>query len=301
MSTKQKKKGKKKFVIWSILGLVILGVLCARLLMSRGLSGFDEETVKSGDITTYYSFSGVVESKNRQNVMSEKVMQIDQIKVKEGDKVKKDDVLLKTTQGDEVKASIDGEVSKIYIEENAQVMSGMKLMDIVDYTNLQTSVKVDEYDLKYIALDKDVQVTISALDKEVKGSISAVSKEAINDHGVSYFTATIDLTQDDSIRVGMSAEAKILNQSVTDATTITMKAIQFDENNKPYVLISGEKNIPVKKYIQAGVNDGTTIELKSGLVVGDVILIPKTTSSTRGFGPGGSMGQGGSPGGRNNE
>lgn len=126
MSTKQKKKGKKKVIIWSILGLVILGVLCAPFLMPRGLSGYAEETVKSSDITTYYSFSGVVESKNRQNVMSEKVMQVDEIKVMEGDKVKKDDVLLKTSQGDEVKASIDGEVSKIYIEENAQVMSGMK-------------------------------------------------------------------------------------------------------------------------------------------------------------------------------
>jgi Na+-transporting NADH:ubiquinone oxidoreductase subunit NqrF len=35
-----------------------------------------------------YSFSGNVETKNRQTVVSEKMMQISDIKVKEGDKVK---------------------------------------------------------------------------------------------------------------------------------------------------------------------------------------------------------------------
>ncbi|MGG1676976.1 efflux RND transporter periplasmic adaptor subunit [Neobacillus sp. NRS-1170] len=273
MNTKQKKKGKKKLVIWSIVGLLAATIMSAVLFTPKGSGNVEEEKAQTADITTYYTFSGTVEAKNKKTIMSGEAMQIKEIKVKAGDQVKNGDVLLVTKQDKKIKAALNGEISKIYVEKNAQLMAGAQLIDIVDYSVLQTNVKVDEYDLKYLKTGQEVNVTINALEKEIKGTVAAVSKEATNENGVSYFTATIDLSKDEAVKVGMSTEAKILKQNVKGVTTLSMKAINFDSKNKPYVLIPAEKGMTSKKYIQTGINDGTTIEVKSGINPGERVII----------------------------
>jgi multidrug efflux pump subunit AcrA (membrane-fusion protein) len=273
MNTKQKKKSKKKIVIWSIVGLIVASLISALLFTPKGLGNVEKEKAQTGDITTYYSFSGAVEAKNRKTITSEEAMQIKEIKVKVGDPVKNGDVLMVTKQGDKIKATLDGEISKIHVEKNAELMSGAQLVDIVNYSVLQTTVKVDEYDLKYLKVGQEVNVTINALEKDIKGTVSEISKEATNENGVSYFTATIDLVKDEAIKVGMSTEAKILKQQAKGVVTLSMKAIQFDSKNKPYVLIPTEKGMTTKKYIQPGINDGTTIEIKDGVIAGEEVII----------------------------
>ncbi|WP_028401000.1 biotin/lipoyl-binding protein [Ectobacillus panaciterrae] len=107
MNTKQKKKSKKKIVIWSIVGLVAAFIISAMLFTPKGPGDFEEEKATTGNITTYYSFSGAVEAKNKKTIMSEGAAQIKEIKVKVGDQVKNGDVLMETKQGDKIKASFD--------------------------------------------------------------------------------------------------------------------------------------------------------------------------------------------------
>ncbi|MBU8918826.1 HlyD family efflux transporter periplasmic adaptor subunit [Bacillus sp. FJAT-29953] len=273
MSTNQKKTGKKKIVIWSILGLLAIAIISAVIFTPEGLGTFEKETAQIDDITTFHNFSGTVEAKNRKTITSDDPMQIKEIKVKAGDQVKSGDILLETKDGKKIKAAINGEITKIYLEKNAEVMAGAQLVDIVDYSVLQTTVKVDEYDLKYLSVGQEVIVAVNALEKEIKGTVSAISKEAANENGVSYFTARIDLNNDEAIKVGMSTEAKILKQNVSGIITLSMKAINFESKNKPYVLIPTEKGAQVKKYVQTGVNDGTIIEIKEGINAGDVVMI----------------------------
>jgi HlyD family secretion protein len=204
--------------------------------------------------------------------------------IKEGDKVKEGDVLIKTSTGDEIKAKIDGEVSNVNVEENATVMAGVKLLDIVDYDNLQITVKVDEYDVASITKGKETTVKIGALDKEIKGTVSSVSKEGQTVNGVTFFTANIDLAKDSSLKVGMSAEAKLVSDSVKGVVTLPMKAIQFDDDNQPYVFTKGEKDLPAKTSITTGINDGTTVEVKSGVKNGETVLYTSTATKTGGMG-----------------
>lgn len=273
MNNKQKKKGKKKLVIWSIVGGLIVALMLVIFFSPRGTGSFQEVVAQSDDITTYYSFSGAIEAKSRQNISSMKEMHIEDVVVEEGDQVKTGDVLLKNAEGEEIKSEIDGEVSKIYTKDNTHALQGSRLIDIVNFDDLQTNVKVDEYDLKYLEVGKEVDVTINALEKEMKGSISKISKEATNENGVSYFTASIDLVKDDTLKVGMSVEAKILKEEAKAVTALPMEVVQFDSSNKPYVLLPSEKNgLPTKKYITTGINDGMIIEVKSGIESGDSVV-----------------------------
>ena len=245
-----------------------------------------------GNLATNYSFSGSIEAKNRETVLADKAMQIKEIKVQEGAAVTTETVLMTTVVGGEIKPKIAGEVSSIYIEENAQLMPGAKLFDIVDYKDLQLKVQVDEYDLSAVAKDKDSTITIHSLNKDVSGKITDVSKEGEYTNGVTNFTATISLPKDSNLRVGMSAEAKVINQSVSNVVLLPMSAIQFDANNNhPYVLVKDSSNLPRTVGITVGINDGVHAEIKSGVTANDIVLVPPIVQAT-GFGSGAQMRQG---------
>ena len=285
MSAKRNSK-RKRLIVISIITLVVVSVALT-LFMRPKTTNYESVDAKIADITNYYSFSGNVETKNRQTVMSEKVMQISKVKVIEGDIVEVGAVLFTTTTGEEIKSKISGEVMNLTATENAQVMTGTKLLDIVDYNNLEIKVKVDEYNIAALEKGKETTVNIGAINKDIKGVVSSMSKEGQIVNGVTFFTATIDLEKDDSVKIGMSAEVKLINSNVTGIVTLPMKAIQFDDNNNPYVLKKGEKNAAVKSEITTGINDGTTVEIKSGVTSEETILYTKAVkAATTGMGAG---------------
>jgi len=210
---------------------------------------------------------------------SQQAVQISEFKIKEGDTVKEDDILYVTKTGVEVKSEIEGEVLKIYVQENEQLMPGAKILEIVDYSNLQLKVKVDENDLAAIQKDVKATVTVNALAKDVEGTVTEVSKEGTYLNGVTFFTAAISIPQDDSIKVGMSAEAKVLKDKAEGVVVLPMSAVQFDDNNNAYVNIKDDKeNLDVIE-LTLGITDGASVEVKSGLTENDKVFVPKEESA----------------------
>lgn len=284
------KKGNKKFIIWSIIGVLAMAAGITFYALPKK-TNYTEVQATTGNLATSYSFSGSLEAKSRQTVFADKAMQIKAIKVEARQKVTTDTVIMTTVAGGEIKSKLAGEVSSIYVDENAQLMPGAKLIEIVDYSDLQLKVLVDEYDLSAVSEGKEATVTIHSFKKDVTGKITNVSKEGEYANGVTNFTATISLPQDSDLRVGMSAEAKITNQSVSNAVLLPMSAIQFDaNNNSPYVLIKDSNQAPRTVGITVGLNDGVYAEIKSGVTANDTILVPPVVKPT-GFGPGSQMGQ----------
>jgi HlyD family secretion protein len=289
MSGKRKSKAKK----WIGIGLVIVVVagIAAMQWMKPKASVYEQVKAENGDIATIYSFSGNVETKNRQNVVADKMLQVSDIKVAEGDLVEEGDTLLTTSAGEKIKAKINGEVVSIAVEDQAQVMAGSPLMNIVDYDHLKVNVKVDEYDITSMKEGKEATVKLSALNKEVKGTIQSVAKEGEIVNGITFFMASIDLKKDKDIKIGMSAEVQLSGESAKGVVTLPMSTISFEDNNQPYVLKQGKDDKEIKTVIETGINDGTKVEVKKGIVAGDTILYKKVSSSGTGFpGRSGSMG-----------
>lgn len=393
-----KKNGKKKIVIAGIACVTIIALISSLAMRPKG-ENYSEETAKTQDIQTYYSFSGNIEAKDSQIVVSGGMLPIKKLYVKEGDLVKEGDVLflldesdiaanidqaaagveisrinyekMRTTTKDqqvaqvsntlssaqltyneaktnldrmtelfnsggisrqeyeqvqkgydtaklqlesaqsnyditaktvdqnirtakaqldqsqanyeaakkqagdvEILSEINGEISEIYVEENQALITGTKIMDIVDYDNLEVKIKVDEYDLGAVTEGKEVNVTINQLGKDVAGKVSEISREAETVNEVSFFTASIDLEKNKDLRVGLSVEVKAFNKSAADATAISMKALQFDNENQPFVYYRDSSGNVVTKSIKAGINDGTSVQIIEGIKTGEVILIP---------------------------
>lgn len=190
MSVKTKKRA--KWVLWVALMVVMAVVGAPALLRTRQVAG-SEVAARTGDIKTFYSFSGSIEAKNRQVVFAEQAGQIKEFKVSEGDTVKIDDVLYTTNRGEKVKAKISGEILRLYVQEGEQLLPGTRVMEIVDYSDLQLVVKVDEYDLAAVRRGASADVTIHALGKTVKGQVTEVSKEGVYLNGVTLFTAVFSM------------------------------------------------------------------------------------------------------------
>jgi len=276
---KSKKSSKRKFVIMSVISVLIIALVAGFALRPRD-ERYDEETAKTQDITTYYSFNGNIESKDKQNVIADTMMQIKTIHVKEGDSVKVDDILFETTQAQKIKANIDGEVGEILIDEGSILTTGTKITTITDYSNLQVTIRVDEYDIASMVADKEVTVLVNALNKEIKGEIVKVSKEAVTVNGVSFFTASINLEQDNDLLVGMSTEVTMISQSTSSATTISMKALQFDNENNPFVYYRDNNDNVAAKAVIVGINDGNIVQIEDGVKSGEVVLLPKSKTNT---------------------
>ena len=267
---------KKKSGLGKWLGLVIIIIAAASIFIyfitQRDSKIYENVKAQKADIVTYNSFSGNIEAKYRQLVISETVMQLSEIYVNEGDFVEKGDVLAETSTGGELTAEINGEVTNLNAQKNAIVMAGSRLMEIVDFTNLQVKVRVDEYDLTALKTGEPAKVKIGALNKEIEGKINTISREGVVLNGLTYFTATIALKSDAALRVGMSAEVRLVKNNVSNAVTIPMSAVSFDENNTPYVLKENNKGKPVRVDIKTGINNGLIVEVKEGVADGETIL-----------------------------
>lgn len=284
------KNNKIKLTIGIIVLAAALIFFIARIKGQKQVSG-DEIEVKTGNIESFYSFSGSIEAKNRQMIFADGAIQVKELKVAEGDLVQKDDIIYRTNRGEDVKSPIRGEVAKIFVEEDQQLVPGDKIIEIVDYDELQLKVKVDEYDLKAIKEDLVANIKINSLNKDVEGIVRDISKEGVYMNGVTFFDTKISIVNEGDILVGMSAEAKILNEKAEGVSILPVTAIKFHDDNSAYVNIKND-NIVEEKEVELGITDGINVEIKTGLKSGDKVFLPKPTTIR--FGPPeGARGMGG--------
>ncbi|MBC3889291.1 HlyD family efflux transporter periplasmic adaptor subunit [Acetobacterium paludosum] len=274
-------KTKKKIIIGGIVGvLIVLGAIVGyQVLGNKTTNQYDESKVTVENIVNDNRFTGVIESQSRENIMATSSQKISEFYVSEGDEVEKDTDLYETSTGEVISATKSGEVSKIYYEEDDTVPAGGEVMDIVDYTNLQVSIKVDEYQLSSIAEGSPVTINIDSIGRSVQGTVSEISREAKNENGVAYFTAIVDFQGDSAIRIGMNAEVIIVKESAENALAVPVAAIQFGENNQTYVMVKNNSDTIENQNVTTGITDGVKIQITQGLNENDTVMIPKITTS----------------------
>lgn len=188
---------------------------------------------------------------------------------------------VKNQVGDsEVFATVNGEVKKVYASENITTMAGSPIMDIVDYSEMKAVVKVDEYDMGAVSVGSNVTVRVDALGKGYNGVITKISKEATTSkvgtslNEISYYLADVAVEDGTDLYTGMSVEVKVPNQSVEGAVVISMKALQFDDENNPFVYSKNEKGEIYQKPVKIGINNGVQVEIKEGVQEGEQIFFP---------------------------
>lgn len=277
----RKKHRWMKWAVLAVIALVAAGLLLAAALR-QGQGAYTEVAVRRQDLSTWYSFVGAVQARDKSAVTAGANMQIRTVHVQEGGSVKKGDVLFEVTLAgaggarmSEIKAPQDGEVGQVAVHEGDSVMAGAALTTVTDYGHLLVRAKVDEYDVAALQTGKQVEVRFDSLNKTVRGNVQRVSREATIEDGVSYFSAVVELQDSSGLYAGVSAEVRMLDQQVRNVLTLPVSALQFDEANQPYVFLRGEQGKPRRQQVQVGLSDGSQAQISQGLREGDVVLEPR--------------------------
>ncbi len=267
----KKKKHKKKWlwiVLVVIIGLIVWGVVSVNQQVQ---SLYEKDTAKRRDIATYYSFSGNLTPVTDKIQTAKDAVKVKELYVKEGDDVQQGQPLLRGTDGTRVLALENGTIDTLYVDPEDQLQPGAQIAHIIDYGTLEISIDVDEYDIGALAVGKQGTVYLNALDQTVTGTVSEISRDATTEGGVSFYEVKMQIDATEAIRSGMSVEVNVLNKEALGCVSINMKALSYDDLNKPYVLVmAGEKQMAVQ-YVQTGVTDGQFIEILEGLQDGEEV------------------------------
>lgn len=142
-----------------------------------------------------------------------------------------------------VVAPIDGVITKISFKEGDAVKPGDEVSDVVDPTQMQFDIPVDELDIAKIALGQKTSITVDALPdttaNPIQGEVSKIPVEGTTTNGVTTFPVTIKI--DSSLNVlkgGLNANADIEVSNEENVLYVPIEAVS-KIGTKSYVMVKG--------------------------------------------------------------
>lgn len=268
-------KKKRRKIIWAVLLVCVVGVGIYASMRPSAAIQYTEETARTQDIQTYYTFSGNVEPDRAQTLYAQAPGTVREWLREEGDRVRDDETLMRSKGGGSVKSSMDGTISDIYVDAGEDYAAGDALVRVADYAHPVIRIKVDEYDVSSLKLGMEVSVKVHATGQTLQGMLTRVAQEATVENDVAYYAAEITVPQDGTLPMGMTCEIAVLHQSALSATTVSAAAIQYDDDSKPYVYVRDGNNKEIlRRPVVLGITNGVLVAIEDGLKSGETVLIP---------------------------
>lgn len=151
---------------------------------------------------------------------------------------------------------------------------------ITDLTNLVATAKVAEIDVSTLAAGQAATVTVNALpDTPVAATVTAVDLTPTSTNSVVQFGVSLGLAgPPPGLRPGQSASVSITVAKAENVVAVPSAAVRtVDTQSTVTVLADGQQET---REIEVGVRGEALVEVKSGLVVGDQVVL--ATAATTG-------------------
>lgn len=180
-----------------------------------------------------------------------------------------------------IRAPIDGLVVERPVDVGAVVADvtangGTLLAIVADDRRMRLVAEVDENDIAPVRVGQVAEVTFDAFTGErFSGVVRKVSSSGTVDRNVSNFEVEIELPPDERLRVGMSADARIVVYEYRDVLVVPNRAIVRSEA-APRVRLRGpgpEGGFRLVE-IREVYSDGFRTVVEGGVSEGDVVLVP---------------------------
>jgi macrolide-specific efflux system membrane fusion protein len=297
----------KKFWLSLILLLIIIGVIA--LVAKTKPTKAPEKAVQEiglsyGDIQTVIKSNGSVQPQNRLEIKPATNGRVEEILVKEGDKVTKGSVLAWmssaerasvldaiTTEGEEaikywkevykpmpIVAPIDGEVIVRAIEPGQTVTSATAILVLSD--RLIVKAVVDETDIGKVKVGQEAIVSLDAYPEvKIEGKVSHIAYESTVINNVNTYAVNImPETVPEVFRSGMSTTIKIISEKKENVLLIPREAVQEDKEGSFVLLNELRDGKYAVRRIKLGIFDDKNFEVISGLSKNDKVIIEKKAS-----------------------
>jgi RND family efflux transporter MFP subunit len=169
-----------------------------------------------------------------------------------------------------IKAPFSGVITKKFIDLGSVVGPGIPLFEITDVSSLKLTVYVPEAEIMKFSKSQKVIVNADVYaDKNFDGTISNIAVQADKSHN---FAVQVTVSNPNKeLMAGMYGNMSVANQTSKNALSIPRSAlIGSTQNPQVYVIKNGKA---ILTSFQAGISDGTHIEIASGIEKNDNIVI----------------------------
>lgn len=167
-----------------------------------------------------------------------------------------------------ITAPITGIISALNFEENNLATSQNTLI-VTDISSLEINLQLAEKTFVLINDETDVKVVLDATGEIVESSI--ISLNPVADQRTGLYGVTVEFKNETmTYQPGMFATVRF-NFSGEERVLIPIDAVLSDDQGE-YVFVV-ENNQPIRKNVVIGEDDGEIIEVISGLVESDLLVI----------------------------
>ncbi|MCH5285840.1 MAG: HlyD family efflux transporter periplasmic adaptor subunit [Christensenellaceae bacterium] len=267
------KKKLRKRLIWLMLLVAAAAAVWFFFLREQRVN-FTEETARTMNIETFYTFSGNIEPDGAEIYAATASGSVRQWLVEEGDEVTDNTNVVVYENGTRVKSPRSGTVSDLYIDAGDDFRAGDALFRVADYAHPKIIIRVDEYDVSALKKGMPVSVNVLSTGAVVEGEITRIAQEATVSGDLAYYQTEITLPQDGTLAMGLTVEVLVPRQSAQNVTTVSMNAIQYDDNDEPFVYMYDSDGKVAMQPVSLGINNGTIVEITDGVRSGETVLVP---------------------------
>lgn len=207
-----------------------------------------------------------------------------------------------------VVAPIDGVVAVRNVEIGTMISSGISnvgggttVLTISDLSTLFVLASVDESDVGKVSVGLTANITADAYpNRKFLGKVTRVATRGVNASNVVTFEVKIEVTSENKrmLKPEMTTNIEIVAAQKNDAVLVPTEAVGRQKGKRVVTVVKAD-NTTEERTVEAGINDGTHIEIESGLSEGEIVQLKRGPGDSKwsgGNGPDNKKGMGG-PGG----
>ena len=173
-------------------------------------------------------------------------------------------------------APFDGTVISVGAEKGDLVSSGTIIVTLADLSTLRVRAIVDETDISKVEIGQQVEVTFDAFPGlSFLGQVLEVPLQGTLSQNVLTYEVPVSLegAEGVALKTGMTANLNIVGGRRENALLVPAMAVQQGEEGNVVMVQDTPQGPSVATRVQVGLSDGTYVEIVSGLIEGDRVLV----------------------------
>lgn len=239
----------------------------------------ETEKIKEGDIVIEKSIYGRTEPKGAMPVMVQNSGEVDQVEVKTGDKVEKNDPIatIQSPAGKQtIRAPKDGKITQLNVSEGELASTEDPIAIIADSDSLKLTFTVTDDDRDLLEVEDEFDVSID--NKNYKAKITSADAMP-NDTGLYPIKATVK-NKGNKLLPGMIAKLQVPETRIEKALIVPTQAVEEEGNESFIYVVKDNKAVRTVVSIKESQSDQTAIE--GDFKVGDTVIVKGQLSLTDG-------------------
>ena len=169
------------------------------------------------------------------------------------------------------KSPVTGIVNHCYVDVGEYADIGKPIVDIVNIDKIKINVRVPELDVRFVKKGQQTPVKIDAFpDRTIIGTVDFVSFKA-DPATKTFLVRSIIDNPDHDIRPGMIGRVVFVRRVIADAVVAPLFSL-VDKGGERIVFVEKD-GVAESRTISIGVIEGDRVQVTSGLVAGDHLIV----------------------------